>query len=257
MGIAIWDARIRSFNGSSEMFTVANSHAVSCSISAAAPTRTGTIWRRTGPLDCSQRRRTTTIRSTEPNEITARWIVSTTLAALSSGTIARMFSPFSGTQNRSQRNSSGTTTNRKMPTMARSARDLRRPLGNDNRNKANAAVQRSVNQMPTVNTTGLGTSVIVRPSSHSIPVSTISGPRRLVGRRAQRKHAACHEGPADEHLQHGLEPDRALLGCADEHPQAQHARHEHECGANPSDGWRIAHERSRSTTGWTAPVVGG
>ena len=63
------------------------------------------------------------IRSTEPNEITARWIVSTTLAALSSGAMARMFSPFSGTQNRSQRNSSGTTTNRKMPTMARSARD--------------------------------------------------------------------------------------------------------------------------------------
>ena len=59
--MAIWDARIRSFNGSSEMFTVANSHAVNCSISAAAPTRTGTICRLTGPLDSSQRRRTTTI----------------------------------------------------------------------------------------------------------------------------------------------------------------------------------------------------
>ena len=51
--------------------------------------------------------------------------------------------------------------------------------------------------MPTVNTTGLGISVIVRPSSHSIPVSTISGPRRLAGRRTQRKHPhATNDQPA-------------------------------------------------------------
>ena len=185
------------------------------------------------------------IRSTEPNEIRARWIVSTTLAALSSGAIARMFSPFSGTQNRSQRNSSGTTTNRKMPTMARSARDLRRPLGNDNRNRANAAVQRSVNQMPTVNTTGLGISVIVRPSSHSIPVSTISGPRRLAGRRAQRKHPhATNDQPAST-CSTVSSPSGPCWAVPTSIPRPSTPADDQECGANPSDGWRIAHERSR------------
>ncbi len=119
---------------------------------------------------------------------------------LSFGAIASTFSPFSGTKNRSHRNSSGTLTNRKMPTIARSARELRRPVGNDRRNRANAAAQRSDSHIPAVNTTGCWTRIIVRPSSQSIPTAVISGPRRLAGRRVQSKHAAGDERPADEHL---------------------------------------------------------
>ena len=65
--------------------------------SRSAPAMTGTIWRRTGPLDRSQRRPRAMTRSTAPSEIRTRWIVSITWAAFSSGATASTFRPFSGT----------------------------------------------------------------------------------------------------------------------------------------------------------------
>ena len=89
-------------------------------------------------------------RSTAPSEIRTRWILSITWAAFGSAARPNAFRPFAGTKNSSHRNSSGTVTNRKMPTIARSAREVRRPVGNDSRKAANPAPQRSVNQSPAV-----------------------------------------------------------------------------------------------------------
>ena len=111
--------------------------------------------------------------------------------------------------------------------------------------------------MPTVNTTGLGISVIVRPSSHSIPTSTISGPRRLVGRRAQRKHPHATKDQPASTCSTVSSPIGPCWAVPTSIPRPSTPADDHECGANPGDGWRIAHERSRSTTGWTAPIVGG
>ena len=162
-----------------------------------APMRTGTSWRRAGPLERSQRRPIVMTRSAAPIENPTRWIVSITRAAFASARKASTLrllqlttegghADAAGSQNRSQRNSSGIVTTRKIPTIPRSLREVRRPVGNASRNAANEAAHRSVSQIPTVNTTGFGTRVIVRPSSHSIPTSVISGPSRLAGRRVHR-----------------------------------------------------------------------
>ena len=144
-----------------------------------------------------------------------------------------------------------------MPTMARSARDLRRPLGNDNRNSANAGGPEVGEPDADREHDGIGYQRHRPPEQPQHPDEHHQRSEAVDRAAYPEEASARHERPAGEHLEHRLEPDRALLGCADEHPQAQHARRDQECGANPSDGWRIAHERSRVDHGWTAPIVDG
>ena len=222
MGIAIWDARIRSFSGSSEMFTVANSHAVSWSINAAAPTRTGTIWRRTGPLDSQPAPEDHDDEEHPAERDQARWIVSMTLAAFSSGAMAtcsaRSRAPRTGAR--------GTRAGRSRTGRCRRWPGPPRPeatVGNDNRNRANPAAQRSENQMPTVNTTGLGpgsSSARAATPSRRAPSGARGGWRGDAPRGSIRRPRTTSR-PAPE----ARSPARSgRAGRADQHPQAEHAR---------------------------------
>ena len=74
IGIAIWARKIRSSNGSSDVPDDRKIQDADWSRIATAPTRTGAIWRRTGPLDRSQRRPSEMTRSTAPSEIRTRWM---------------------------------------------------------------------------------------------------------------------------------------------------------------------------------------
>ena len=228
-------------------------HDADCRRIATAPTRTGTIWRRTGPLDRSQRRPRATTRSTEPSEISTRWIVSMHVGG---ALVRRDAQRRSGRSRAPGTGARGTRAGRsrtgRCRRSRRSAREVRRPVGTDSRNRANPAAHRSVSQIPAVYTTGFGTRVSVRPSSHSIPTVVISGPRRLAGRRAQMKVPQATNDQPTSTSQHRPERERAELGGADEHPQAERARGDQEQGANPGDGCRRSRRRQRAGQ-WRPP----
>ena len=99
--------------------------------------------------------------------------------------------------------------------------------------------------MPAVNTTGFGISVIVRPSSHSIPTSTISGPRRLAGRRAQRKHPHATKDQPTSTWSTVSSPSGPCWAVPTSIPRPSAPAVNRSSGANPGDGLRIAHDRSR------------
>ena len=189
IGIAIWARRIRSSNGSSEMFPGEKIHDAVAAGSRAAPTRTGVIWRRTGPLDRSQRRRTTMTGAPSRTRSGPAGSCRSTWAALSLGAMPSAFRPLSSTQEQEpeelerngheQEDADDGEVGSRGEATGRERQQEQRERGRPEVGQPDAAV----------NTTGLGTSVIVRPSSHSIPTSDHQRPE-AVG-RATSPEEAC------------------------------------------------------------------
>ena len=117
--------------------------------------------------------------------------------------------------------------------MARSARDLRRPLGNDNRNRANAGGPEVREPDADREHDRIGDQRHRPPEQPQHPDEHHQRPEAVGRATCPEEASARHERPAGEHLQHRLEAERAVLGCADEHPQAEHARGDQEQRREP------------------------